>query len=350
MATGHPDLPPPAAQSVIDKTALFAALLELDRDDAARGRILRMETDFRRKADIHIGGLTSNRATFARFNTNPFVLLLYAKERGYAAVHEIERDIAPAKLFSSMETSAGKIVEEVTLPVYGWEQVNSEMHSVHSKIDGRRTSIDNSTYDVVSLKSGPRCLNDDSAKGIGADIAENLTNWGMETGAKKIVFTLGVLYGTKNQSNKKDWHVIRNLAEGLSKHAKIISSHKGNWGIEFELNKVNCSARVRIGREWWSYLGGSNWTFLEVCVALIRACVLVKPTIPTSSPFMIGDLPRIVDTACIQSDYNISLLQRSQYEWLLFAARHFCDRFSDDGSGLRKRARPKQMIQPDKKP
>jgi len=50
---------------------------------------------------------------------------------------------------------------------------------------------------------------------------------------------------------------------------------------------------------------------------------------------MISDLSTIVDTSCVPETYNVSLLQRSQYEWLLFAVRHFCDLFTDESSRSR---------------
>jgi hypothetical protein len=33
--------------------------------------------------------------------------------------------------------------------------------------------------------------------------------------SQKKDFTYGVLYGTKKQSNKKDWHILRNIFEKL---------------------------------------------------------------------------------------------------------------------------------------
>jgi hypothetical protein len=84
-----------------------------------------MENDFRRKIDTHIASLPQKNLTLKMFNTNPYVLLMHAKQRGYSRVSDLESDLLPAKQFSSMETSAGKMVEKVVLPVYGWELIAS---------------------------------------------------------------------------------------------------------------------------------------------------------------------------------------------------------------------------------
>jgi hypothetical protein len=38
---------------------------------------------------------------------------------------------------------------------------------------------------------------------------------------------------------------------------------------------------------------------------------------------LLGSQP--VSLAVVPKDYNVSILQRSQLEWLFFFARHFCD-------------------------
>src|SRR5690606_25962070 len=98
------------------------------------------------------------------FNTSPFVLLIHARQRQYSKVSELERDILPAKQFSSMETSAGRMVEEVVLPVYGWQCVLSQMHTSYSAIDGK--CVTPTTLCAATLKSGPRCLNDEMSENL----------------------------------------------------------------------------------------------------------------------------------------------------------------------------------------
>lgn len=176
MARAHPDLPKKIDKVTISKREIFMALAQIDSDPAARQRVLAMESDFRRRIDNHIAALPASSAHFQKFNTSPFVLMFYSKQQGYNHVYQVEKDIIPAKVFSSMETSAGRMVETVVLPVYGWETVPSTMHSVESVLDGKKVGR-NGHYKAATLKSGPRCLNDEMAKDIGVDVVGHARAW-----------------------------------------------------------------------------------------------------------------------------------------------------------------------------
>ncbi|MGO8740025.1 PmeII family type II restriction endonuclease [Rhodoblastus sp.] len=326
MARRHPDLPRTEPPFVLSKLDIFHALKRVDNNNAARKRILRMESDFRRKIATHLQGLPAEDALFQKFNTSPFVLMFYSRQKGYRRVAEIEGDIIPAKVFSSMETSAGRMVEEVVLPVYGWEVVPSQMHSIDSVLDGR--GLGHNAFKCATLKSGPRCLNDEMAKDIAQDVVEHAGKWSERHQLSHLDFSYGVLYGTKRQSNKKDWHILRNMAEILPRTAKIEVSHVHNWSIAYKRGDgVKICATVRIGVEWWSYLGGRD-AWLEVCVALIRACVDPTTAPRRAAPYAIADLESILDTSGLPADYGVALIQESQFEWLLFLARHFSDGLS----------------------
>lgn len=328
MARGHIDLPAKTAPVILSKNALFESLRKIDADESAKKRVLDMETDFRARIGSHIDSLPASDAVLQKFNTSPFVLMFYSRQKGYKRVAEIEKDIIPAKVFSSMETSAGRMVETVVLPRYGWEAVPSTMHSSDSVLDGRKMLKRTGVFKAATLKSGPRCLNDEMAKDIGVDVLTHAPAWATNHSATSIDFTYGVLYGTKKQSNKKDWHILRNIAERVPAGA-ITSPCAGKWDIAYKSKgTLDVTATVRVGIEWWDYLGGKD-TWIELCVSLIRACI--DPTSgpkPTAS-YVIRDLADILDLKKLASDYNVALLQQSQYEWLLFLARHFCDGFAD---------------------
>lgn len=322
MARGHIDLPVSAPPLLLSKSNIYEALKRIDSSEAARGRVLQMETRFRAKIDTHLAGLPAASAKFQKFNTSPFVLLFHSKRQGYERVSQIERDIIPAKVFSSMETSAGRMVEEVVLPVYGWEVVPSQMHSVESVLDGRKT--DENEFHAVTLKSGPRCLNDEMAQQIGRDVVANVGAWAQNHGTSKVEFTYGVLYGTKRQSNKKDWHILRSIAEALLVGTNIVTSHRKAWCIGYHHNGLEVTADVRIGIDWWTYLGGED-TWIEMCLALIRACIPSAPPREDVPEYLISDLASILDTSGLPEGYNVAIIQQSQIEWLLFLARHFAD-------------------------
>src|SRR5437763_10651274 len=105
----HAGLPRPL-RLVISKHDLLRQLSAIDSDDDARQRVLVMETEFRRRITAHVEALPAVDARFAKFNTSPFVLLIHSLKQGYRHINQIEADILPAKLFSSMETSAGRMV------------------------------------------------------------------------------------------------------------------------------------------------------------------------------------------------------------------------------------------------
>jgi len=306
------------------KREILAQLRELDENAESRARVLAMESDFRSRIDTALTSLPIAESPLRKFATNPFVLLFHSKKQGYSHVSEVERDLVPAKVFSSLETSAGKMVEQVVLPIYDWDTVESTMHSPYSGLDGSRLDSDTGLFEGATLKSGPRTLNDTMAKEIGTDIAERAPEWATDKGVRRVAVTYGTLYGTKKQSNKKDWHILRNVDEARPAHAIIRESHLGRWGIRYEVDGLDISASVRVGLEWWRHLGGPL-AWLEVGCALIRACI--EPTSsPASEGHVISEVGRIIDLSSATSDgFNVAILQQSQLEWLLFLAYHFAD-------------------------
>lgn len=326
MAKRRKDLPRPPAY-VLTKERLLESLASIDADRDATARVLEMETDFRGRIGTHLAALPTEHAPLNKFYTNPFVLLFHSFNKGYSRISELEQDILPAKVFSSMETSAGRMVETVVLPVYGWEVVQSEMHSSYSVVDGK--NLVGSTLRLATLKSGPRCLNDEMSKDIAEDIIGNCSTWATDAGVSTIHFTYGVLYGTQKQSNKKDWHILRNIAERINGSDMIVRP-TGQWHCEFRHSGVTVSVTVRIGVDLWAYIADADErAFVELATALIRACVTPTDAHSTKPEFTISDLADIISLDCVPGGFNVSILQRSQFEWLFFVARHFCDELRD---------------------
>jgi len=170
MGKKNVDLPT-ITRSVLYKTDVLTQLKQLDDNVDARNRILQMETEFRRAIDIHIKGLLGGTERLSAYKTNPFVLLMYCYKNHYSQISQIEGDIPPAKLFSSMETSAGKMAEIVTFPIYGWNIASSSMHSADSALDGWK--LEGDILKLVTLKSGPRCLNDEMSENFADAIINN---------------------------------------------------------------------------------------------------------------------------------------------------------------------------------
>lgn len=316
----HKGLPRPEAL-VLTKTELLQSLLRVDGNKASSDRALAMENDFRARIESHLESLPTADAKFAKFNTSPFVLMFYTLQHGYTRISEIEEAILPAKVFSSMETSAGRMVEAVVLPKYGWEFAPSGMQTTDSAIDGKK--ITNDTLHLATLKSGPRCLNDEMSENFADTILQNCATWAKNSGKKKLEFTYGVLYGTKKQSNKKDWHILRNIAAKFP--SGITKSPEGSWSCSLKKDGVSVTVSVRIGIELWDYIAGHGCAFMEICTSLLRACVKPIERESAKYAYTIQDLEEIISLAGLPSTFNVKILQRSQLEWLFFFARHFCD-------------------------
>lgn len=321
MPKRNPHLPSPEL-IVFNKRSVLDEVKSIELDTSKTSRVLDYELAIRQRVVAHLEALPGSTAPFDKFNTSPYVLLMQAARRKYQSVSEIEKDIIPAKLFSSMETSAGRLIEEISLPIYGWEKVHSQMHTSNSALDGKR--LDGDVLRLVTLKSGPRCLNDEMSENFADQIIENAGNWAREHRLHKIDFSYGVLYGTQKKSNKKDWHILRNLYEKIGAENFEVSP-KNKWHCSFRIDGVEVSVTIRIGADWWAHL--SNGTgLLETAIAMIRACVVPGSCDETCDSYEIEDMMEIVEVKGLLDGYNSALLQRSQIPWLFFFLRHFCDR------------------------
>lgn len=320
MARGHAGIPS-AVQFALKKSELLRLLAQVDRDVHMRNRVLQLETRLRLRVAAHLAALPGKNAPLDDLKTNPFVLMMVCSDRSIQKVSQLESLILPAKQFSSMETSAGRMIEEEVLPAYGWSVVKSGMHSGNSVLDVAKPA--KTQVDLATVKSGPRCLNDEMSKDIADDIIRNAGTWAKHYGASKLRFSYAVLYGTYRQSNKKDWHILRNICQKLPS-GTVTRDAAGSMGCSFSIGQVDVDVDIRIGSEWWDHVGGPTTT-VEVLVALIRACVAPGASDPSGHAYQIADLGTVVDVGQVPGSYNVGLLQRSQLPWLFLLARHFCD-------------------------
>ena len=329
MAKKTIGLPKPTPVT-LSKSKLLAGLSKIDNSISAQRRIKKMEDDFRHRIETHLQSLAGNSKAFRQYNTNPFVLLFYSSQKHLQRIKEIEDAIVPAKVFSSMETSAGRMVERVVLSHYGWKCVDSAMHTTESVIDGRK--IDGDTLRLVTLKSGPRCINDSMTDSISSELVKHVADWAKAASVKKAEFTIGVLYGTPKKSNKKDWHTLRkacNAVDNLGSRGKIIESPDDKWNCRFKIQSVDVIARVRIGKSLWDMVGGKKDAYTELLCAMIRASIEPTNKQRSSSPYEIKDIAEIVSLTPEQKKQNFTVLQKSQVEWFLLMSAHFCEQLID---------------------
>ncbi len=166
-------------------------------------------------------------------------------------------------------------------------------------------------------------------------MSENLANaiiahcetWASDAGVESIDFAYGVLYGAQRRSNKKDWHILRNIKDKLPSKAINLRPYN-RWECQFVKNGIHVAVAIGIGVDWWRHLGGGTG-LVGICVALIRACVAPGGIDKRDHSYVIPDLSEIVSMATMPMDFNASILQQSQLPWLFSLMAHFCDELTD---------------------
>lgn len=312
---------------------ILPALVRLAGDQAAKGRIAKMSALIRRRFDA-IG--VAEPALDAK-TTNPFVLAAHALRHDLSYPTELDKGLAAAKEFSSLETAAGRVVEDIVPPEYGWTKSESESHSPMSEIDCAKMVGD--TVKLVALKSGPSCVNDSMVNRIGTAISTHAPAWAKHWNARKLQFTVGMIYSTAKKSNKKDWAAIRLAEEALAgKGARIVESCMRVSGsrvialprfvAEHEGLAIEVSTRQGVGL--WNYIGEPVADcYVEVGCALTQASVKTPSLTAPTDPIVTEGLAEAVSVPQGFNLPNGSPITPEQLPWLFLFARHFVDELTD---------------------
>nr|WP_155987403.1 PmeII family type II restriction endonuclease [Thermus oshimai] len=320
---------PKSKEIIVRKEFILDALEKLDQDPH-RTRILNLESAFRNWMDSAQFELPTDALSIEDLGSgtlNPFALLAHAKIEGLTSVSELEAQLKLAKQLSSIETSVGKMLEEVTIPEYGWQRFPSKSQSVDSWVDamhkGRKVLY------IATIKSGPRTLNDSISTELGQSIARHAASLGKRYNCKLVSVTYATLYGTFKQSNKKDWRVLLSAYNELksledSQDIEILLTPEKRKGLVFKHGDTRVLVRLRHGIEWWTFLGSSWLTFLEVGAALIRAAVQASPQ--TGGLYKEPSHAELAELLRVPTNYNIAILQRNQIEWMLLFVSLFVDK------------------------
>ena len=100
-------------------------------------------------------------------------------------------------------------------------------------------------------------LNDEMSENFADAILSYSPQWAQTAGVSDVRFTYGTLYGTPRNSNKKDWHILRNLVEKASAYSATVQTDARNrWYCRVKLGRITVTTTVRIGTDWWEHLGG----------------------------------------------------------------------------------------------
>lgn len=260
-------------------------------------------------------------------STNPFVLAAYAELFDIENLKQVDDIVAAAKVFSSLETAAGRVVEDVVPPFYGWRQIDSAGHSLLSEIDSAR--IINGTAELIALKSGPMCINDSMVSQIANAVSKHWIRWADEFKVKRVRYIVGMNYSTAKNSNKKDWHIVRLAQEHLAEQGVQIltscSEVKDRRPIArsfFEAKSGEYTLRVETmqGKALWAHVAGTPAAFLEICWAMTECLNTVA--VAADTKYTTEEMREIVGFA---ARINSPEVDASKKQWLTLFARHFVD-------------------------
>lgn len=267
-------------------------------------------------------------------STNPFVLAAYAELFDVETLKQVDDIVAAAKVFSSIETAAGRVVEDVLPPFYGWTQVYSPGHTVLSEIDSAKVNGD--SVSLVALKSGPMCINDSMVSQIANAISNNWREWADHWGVRQVRYVVGMNYSTAKNSNKKDWHIVRLAEERLAESGVTITSSCINatnprpiassfFTAEHDGYSIRCETLQ--GRNLWEFIANSSSAFLEICWAMMK-CLNVVASSSGQANFTTDGMLEIQEVA---HEIEVDGISEAEKQWLLLFARHFVDEITRTG-------------------
>jgi hypothetical protein len=236
------------------------------------------------------------------YRTNPYVLLTSANVMRLSDLQQFASFLFNNKLYAGLETSFGKSIEAAFVKHYPlkaraeahWED-SREKIAESAKLKGlsneekarRRVGsiwreIDKSCVlgkrrFLVSIKSGPNCINDTQVAAMVAAIAAHHQTWLRQTKKSypqvtSIDVVIGLTYGTDRTTNNKENQILTKLQE----HGFEEENRKTKPGV-----LIDSSRKVRvyrcIGQDFWAFIGNpanpstASFVFLEVLLALARA-------------------------------------------------------------------------------
>jgi hypothetical protein len=156
------------------------------------------------------------------------------------------------------------------------EKAQKRLDSVWREVD--KTCIIGHRRYMVSIKSGPNCINDTQVKGMTDSIAQQYKKWMDQTkntypGVRELDIVIGLTYGTNRTTNNKENQIlVKLLQKGFVEEDRTTKP-----GVL--IDSVTRSVRVYrcIGIEFWSLIGSPSnpsqgaFVYLEVLLALAKA-------------------------------------------------------------------------------
>jgi hypothetical protein len=216
---------------------------------------------------------------------------------------EFARFLFNSKLYAGLETSFGKSIEAIFTDNYPiesdaehrWkdppekvtesaalaglsneERAQQRIDSVWREID-KSCVIDNRRY-MVSIKSGPHCINDTQVAAMKSAISDHHRTWMAESQRRypqveELDIVIGITYGTdKTTNNKENQILVKLLASGFEEEDR-----DNKPGVLIDTATRAIRVYRCIGQDFWSFIGNpaapdtATFVYLEALLALGRA-------------------------------------------------------------------------------
>ncbi len=237
------------------------------------------------------------------YRTNPYVLLATANVMKLSNPSRLADFLFNNKFYMGLETSFGKSIESVLMSNYPlicsahekWEDPMEKIaefallkgltrqdkmlkrnFSVWREID--RSCVINKRRYLLTIKSGPNCINDTQVEGMRNAIEKHHKKWLEDTknnykGVNELDIVIGLTYGTDSTTNNKENQILTKLLGcGFEEEDR-----DKNPGVLIDIQSRSIRVYRVIGREYWSFVGNpikpkeADHVFLEVLLSLGKA-------------------------------------------------------------------------------
>jgi len=243
------------------------------------------------------------RGGLADYRTNPYVLMASANIMELDSTSRFADFLFNNKLYMGLESSFGKSIETAIVGAYpigvtaghrwieppekvaeaaslkgmGREQkARKRRESVWREID-TSCVLHNKRF-LLSIKSGPNCINDTQVQAMTDAIASNHQRWFDETRrtyprVRTIDIIVGLTYGTDRTTNNKENQILAKLVDA----GFIEEDRTRKPGVLVHQKSKATRVYRRIGQDFWALVGrpsspvAAQFMFLEVLLSLARA-------------------------------------------------------------------------------
>lgn len=244
------------------------------------------------------------REGLADYRTNPYVLLTTASVMKLSNPRRFADFLFNNKLYMGLETSFGKSIETALMGQYpanstsanaAWsepaekreesqslaglsrqERALARNDSIWRELD--KSCVRGKKRFLLTIKSGPACINDTQVEGMKNAIDKNHREWMRKTrqnhpAVSELDIVVGITYGTDSTTNNKENQIlVKLLGRGFEEEDRVKKP-----GVLIDSRTKSIRVYRVVGQEFWSFVGNpvspksASFVFLEVLLALAKA-------------------------------------------------------------------------------